>query len=60
MCIRDRATSALDEITEAKVLENISNLKEKTCIIITHRKAALKICNNHYLFINKTLIKKND
>ena len=56
----DEATSALDEITEAKVLENISNLKEKTCIIITHRKAALKICNNHYLFINKTLIKKND
>ena len=56
----DEATSALDEITEAKVLENISNLKEKTCVIITHRKTALKICNNHYLFINKTLIKKND
>lgn len=41
----DEATSALDEWTEARVLENIAKLKDKTCFIVTHRKAALNICN---------------
>ncbi len=41
----DEATSALDEKTEAQLLENISLLKNRTLIIVTHRKAALSICN---------------
>lgn len=41
----DEATSALDEQTEAKVLENLKELKNRTVIIVTHRKAALDICN---------------
>lgn len=41
----DEATSALDEQTEAKVLENLRKLKNRTVIIVTHRKAALDICN---------------
>ena len=41
----DEATSALDEQTEAKVLSNLRQLKNKTVIIVTHRKAALEICN---------------
>ncbi len=41
----DESTSALDEETEAKLLGNIASLKEKTCLIVTHRKAALKICD---------------
>ena len=41
----DEATSALDEVTEAKVLENLKELKNRTVIIVTHRKAALDICN---------------
>lgn len=41
----DESTSALDEETEAKVLENISSLKDKTCLIVTHRAAALRICD---------------
>ncbi len=41
----DEATSALDEETEAKLLKNISALKHKTCIIVTHRRAALAICD---------------
>lgn len=41
----DEATSALDEPTEAKVLQNIAELREKTCFIVTHRRAALSICN---------------
>ena len=41
----DEATSALDGETEKRLLENIAALKNKTCIIVTHRKAALAICN---------------
>ena len=41
----DEATSALDEETEAKLLKNISAMREKTCIIVTHRHAALEICD---------------
>ena len=41
----DEATSALDELTEAKVLENLRQLNDRTVIIVTHRKAALDICN---------------
>ena len=41
----DEATSALDEQTEARLLENISAMREKTVIIVTHRRAALGICD---------------
>jgi len=41
----DEATSALDEETELNVIKNISEMKDKTLIIVTHRKAALTICN---------------
>jgi len=41
----DEATSALDEETELRILNNIKKLEGKTCIIITHRPAALDICD---------------
>ena len=41
----DEATSALDEETEAQLLQNISVMRDKTCIIVTHRRAALAICD---------------
>ena len=41
----DEATSALDEQTEAKLLENIGRMRDKTVIIVTHRRAALAICD---------------
>ena len=41
----DEATSALDEQTEAKLLENIGAMRDKTVIIITHRRAAMRICD---------------
>ena len=44
----DEATSALDEETEARMLRNISAMREKTCVIVTHRRAALAICD--YVF----------
>lgn len=44
----DEATSALDEETEAQLLQNIASLKNRTCLIVTHRPAALSICNRHF------------
>lgn len=41
----DEATSALDEATEERLLSNIRGLKDKTCVIISHKKASYKICN---------------
>ena len=41
----DEATSALDEETEAQVLRNIDEMRNKTVIIVTHRRAALAICD---------------
>lgn len=39
----DEATSALDDATEKKILSNIKALKDKTCLIITHKDAAYEI-----------------
>ena len=41
----DEATSALDEATEKRLLENLRTLTDKTVIIVTHRRAALSICD---------------
>ena len=41
----DESTSALDEDTEARMLHNISTMRDKTVLIVTHRRAALSICN---------------
>ncbi len=44
--ILDEATSALDSETELEVLRSIASIKPlPTCIIITHRKAALDFCS---------------
>lgn len=43
--ILDESTSALDERTERKLLENLRKLTDKTVLIITHRPAALEICD---------------
>lgn len=40
----DEATSALDEETEEKMLQNIMQNKDKTCIIISHKRCALDKC----------------
>ena len=47
----DEATSALDEETEARLLENIAGLragKQQTVLIVTHRPAALQICDRQW------------
>lgn len=52
----DEATSALDEATEAEVLSKLRTLKERTCIIVTHKKAALGVCNRHFVIRDKRLV----
>ena len=51
----DEATSALDESTEATLLENLKAMTDKTCIIVTHRRAALDICNRHLVIKDKAI-----
>ena len=41
----DEATSALDEATEKQLLENLHSMTDKTVVIVTHRPAALSICD---------------
>lgn len=57
--ILDEATSALDEKTELKLLENIEKLKNKTCILISHKKAAYKVCDKEVRIEDKKIIVKD-
>lgn len=52
----DEATSALDEATERKVLENLKNMTDKTVVIVTHRPAALDICDRIMQFTENGVI----
>ncbi|MDD2235113.1 MAG: ABC transporter ATP-binding protein [Desulfitobacteriaceae bacterium] len=48
----DEATSALDETTEVQVLKNLRGLEGKTCICVSHRKAALAVCDRALEVVN--------
>ena len=48
LLILDEITSSLDEKSEAKVLESIYNLKEKTVLIVSHKRENLYGCNKIY------------
>lgn len=50
----DEATSALDAGTEEAVLENLRSMTDKTVIIVTHRPAALKLCDRQVVFGEET------
>jgi len=41
----DECTSALDEATEAEILQRLRNLRDRTCIAVTHRPAAVALCD---------------
>lgn len=41
----DEATSALDETTEEKIIRNLKGLESKTCLVISHRQAAIDACD---------------
>lgn len=52
----DEATSALDEETEKRFLSNLQELNDKTCIIVSHKKAALEICNKHIQIVDHKVV----
>ncbi len=41
----DESTSSLDSETERRVLENLRSMTDRTVLIVTHRPAALAICD---------------
>lgn len=51
----DEATSALDEGTEERLLRNLRGLDNRTCIIITHKPAALNVCNKEIRIEDKKI-----
>lgn len=46
----DEATSSLDENTEKLMLDNLRTMTDKTVVIVTHRAAALGICDRQICF----------
>ena len=52
----DEATSALDSNTEREVLLNLRNMTDKTVIIVTHRPAALEICDRVVKFAEGEIV----
>ena len=54
----DEATSALDEKTEKQLLKNLRSMTNKTVAIVTHRPAALDICDKVLEFTNEGIVEK--
>ena len=55
----DESTSALDEETERELLANLKGLKNKTLVIISHKKASYEICNKEIKIRNKKIYVKD-
>ncbi len=52
----DEATSALDEALEERLLEHLRSLDNVTCIIVSHKNAAERICDKIVSIGNKQII----
>lgn len=50
----DEATSALDTATEALLLRNPQSLSDRTVVVVTHRPAALEVCDRVIEFGGRT------
>ncbi len=53
--IFDEPTSALDEDTARIIFDTIKNLKDKTVIVITHKKSLMEIGDYIYRINNKKI-----
>lgn len=51
----DEATSALDSATEEQLLKNLRAMTNRTVLIITHREAALDVCDKRIHFEKPSL-----
>ncbi|MCD8153913.1 MAG: ATP-binding cassette domain-containing protein [Clostridiales bacterium] len=56
----DEATSALDENTERRLLKNLKEMGDQTVLIVTHRPAAMEICNKRLVFNHSSITQIND
>ena len=54
----DEATSALDSATEKQLLENLRKMTDRTVVIVTHRPAALSICDRVLEFTEDGILGK--
>ncbi len=54
----DEATSALDSETEKELLRAIQSLKDRTCVLVTHRPAALSIADRVYEILDGKVTQK--
>lgn len=55
----DESTSALDENTEKRLLQNLRSMTDKTVVIVTHRPAALEICDKILEFTENGVMEKH-
>ncbi len=53
----DEATSALDSDTERELLQNLRSMTDKTVVIVTHRPAALNICDRVVDFSDNGIVR---
>lgn len=56
----DEATSALDGETEKRLLENLRRMTDKTVLIVTHRPAALAICDRVLRFTGQGITESDE
>ncbi len=54
----DEATSSLDSETEQQLLRNLHRMPDKTVVIVTHRPAALKICDRVLKFTENGVVEE--
>ena len=54
----DEATASLDGETETRLLENLRQLTDKTVLIVTHRPAALSICDRVLQFTEQGITER--
>lgn len=57
--ILDEITSSLDSKTEEDIINNIKNLKDVTCIVVTHRNSIAKLCDKEYIVENGNIREKD-
>lgn len=56
--ILDEITSSLDSKTEKEVLNNIKQLQNRTCIIVTHRNTISETCDKEFVIENLNIKEK--
>ena len=54
----DECTASLDESTEERVLRNLRTLPDRTCLCISHRPAALDICDRVVRVVDGKIIEE--